>query len=140
MDLPKTSIWYTIFVYNYYRKLALSKDFKLVPTCKEALFKLLKNIEVTTAACVDQILSKFLKNRAWNLAMPINELCNLSIPLTSFPDACKIAKLKTLFQLQANNTAIFFTWNPSKNYYWFDHGIVLIELQKHLIRLTMTYY
>ena len=32
------------------------------------------------------------------MAKPISELCNLSAVLGSFPDACKIAKVKPLFK------------------------------------------
>ena len=40
----------------------------------------------------------FLKDGARILAKPISELCNLSMALGSFPDACKIAKVKPLFK------------------------------------------
>ena len=40
---------------------------------------------------------KFLKDGARILVQPISELCNLSLTLGSFPDACKIAKVKPLF-------------------------------------------
>ena len=62
------------------------------------LFNLLKNVEVTKAAGLDQISGKFLKNGVRILAKPISELCNLSMALGSFPDACKIAKVKPLFK------------------------------------------
>ena len=62
------------------------------------LFNVLKNVEVTKAAGLDQISGKFLKDGARILAKPISELCNLSMALGSFPDACKIAKVKPLFK------------------------------------------
>ena len=62
------------------------------------LFNILKNVEVTKAAGTDQISGKFLKDRARILAKPIIELCNLSMTLESFIDACKIAKVKPLFK------------------------------------------
>ena len=62
------------------------------------LFNILKNVEVTKAAGLDQISGKFLKDGARILAKPISELCNLSMTLGSFPDACKIAKVKPLFK------------------------------------------
>ena len=61
-------------------------------------FNILKNVEVTKAAGIDQISRKFLKDGAPFLSKPISELCNLSITLRSFPDACKIAKVKPLFK------------------------------------------
>ena len=49
--LPKQPNCYTInFVSNYYRKLRISENFILVPVVEDALFKLLKNIEVTKVA------------------------------------------------------------------------------------------
>ena len=44
---------------------------------------------------------RFLKEGASALASPINDLCNLSILLSSFPDDCKIAKLKPLYKKEA---------------------------------------
>ena len=67
-------------------------------TAEGYLFKLLKNFEVTKPAGIDQISGKFLKDGAGILAKPISELCNLSMTLGSFPDACKIAKVKPLFK------------------------------------------
>ena len=61
-------------------------------------FKLLENVEVTKAAGIDEILGKFFKDGDRTLAKPISELCNLSMTFGSFPDACKIAKVKPLFK------------------------------------------
>ena len=62
------------------------------------LFNILRDVEVTKAPEIDQISGKFLKDGARILAKPISELCNLSMALGSFPDACKIAKVKPLFK------------------------------------------
>ena len=86
------------FFSDYYKKLSLSENFKLDSTTEDCLFKLLKNVEVTKTAGIDQISGKFLKDRARILAKPISELCNLSLILRSFSDACKIAKIKSLFK------------------------------------------
>ena len=58
----------------------------------------MKHAEVTKAAGLDQISGKCLKDGARILAKPISELCNLSMVLGSFLDACKIAKVKPLFK------------------------------------------
>ena len=58
----------------------------------------MKNVEVTKAGGIDQISGKFLKDGVWMLAKPISDLCNLSLTLGSFPDTCKIAKIKPLFK------------------------------------------
>ena len=62
------------------------------------LFNVLKNVEVTKAAGLDQISGKFLKDGVRILAKPISELCNFSMALGSFSNACKIAKVKPLFK------------------------------------------
>ena len=48
-------------------------------------------------AGIDQIPGKFLKNGAQILAKPVSELCNFSMTLGNFPNACKIAKVNRLF-------------------------------------------
>ena len=58
----------------------------------------MKNAEVTKAGGIDQISGKFLKDGVRMLAKPISDLCNLSLTLGSFPDTCKIAKVKPLFK------------------------------------------
>ena len=46
----------------------------------------------------DEISSKFLKDGAEVLALPLYNLVNLSIKQSLFPDQCKTAKLKPLFK------------------------------------------
>ena len=58
----------------------------------------MKNLEVTKAPGIDQISGKFIKDGARILTKPISELCNLPMTLGSFPDACKIVKVKLLFK------------------------------------------
>ena len=58
----------------------------------------MKNAKVTKAAGIDEISGKFFKDGARILAKRINELCNLSMTLVSFPNTCKIAKVKPLFK------------------------------------------
>ena len=41
---------------------------------------------------------KLLKDGAQILAKPISELCNLSMTLESYPDACKTGKVKPIFK------------------------------------------
>ena len=97
--LPKSPNRYTIkFVSDYCKKLSLSENFRLDSTPEGYLFNILKNVEVTKAAGIDQISGKFLKDGARILAKPISELCNLSMTLRSYPDACKIDKVKPLFK------------------------------------------
>ena len=81
--------WYTIKFVSDYKKLSLSENFKLDSTTKGYLFNMLKNVEVTKSAGIDQISGKFLKNGVWILENTISELCNLSMTLGSFPDDWK---------------------------------------------------
>ena len=67
-------------------------------TTEGCLFQLLKNVEVTKAAGIDQISGKFVKDEVRILAKPISVLCSLSMTLGSFPDASKIIKVKPLFK------------------------------------------
>ena len=60
--------------------------------------KILGGTKVCEAAGIDDLSGRFLKDGSRVLSKPISELCNLSIKLGSFPDACKIAKLKPLFK------------------------------------------
>ena len=86
--LSKLPNQYTIkFVSDYYKKLSLFENFKLDSTTEGYMFNILKNIEVTKAAGIDQISGKFLKDGVRILAKPISGLCNLSMALGSFPDA-----------------------------------------------------
>ena len=89
---------YTIkSVSDYYEKLPLSENFKLDSITEGYLFNVLKNFEATKAAGLDQISGNVLKDTRI-LAKPIIELCNLSMALGSFPNACKITKAKPLFK------------------------------------------
>ena len=97
--LPKSSNRYTIkFVSDNYEKRWLSENFGLVSIAEDYIFNILKNVEVTKAAGVDKISGKFLKDGARIMGKPISELCNLSMTLGSFTDACKIAKVNALFK------------------------------------------
>ena len=60
--------------------------------------KILRSTNIRKAAGIDDLSGCFLKDGSRVLSKPISELCNLSIKLGSFPDSCKIAKLKPLFK------------------------------------------
>ena len=107
--LPKSPNRNTIkFVSDYHEKLSLSENFELDSTAEGYLFNILKNVEVTKVAGIDQISVKVLKDGARILAKPISKLCNLSMKLESFPDACQIAKVKPLFKKGSKTDPIFY--------------------------------
>ena len=59
---------------------------------------ILKGLNPTKAAGIDNLSGKFLKDGADILARPISQLYNLSIILDSLPISCKIATVKPLFK------------------------------------------
>ena len=60
--------------------------------------KILRSTSVHKAAGIDDLSSRFLKDGSPVLSKPVSELFNLSIKLGSFPNSCKIVKLKLLFK------------------------------------------
>ena len=78
----------------------MSKDlnFQLSEMSPEKRLSILKGLNPSKAAGIDDLLGKFLKGGAHVLAQPISQLCNLSIKLHSLPRNCKIAKVKPLFK------------------------------------------
>ena len=56
--------------------------------------KILLSLDTSKAAEIDQILATFLRAGAEVLALPLRNIMNLSIKLSTFPKECKIANLK----------------------------------------------
>ena len=71
-------------------------NFRLSETSPEK--SILKGLNPSKTAGIDNLSGKFLKDSAHVLARPISQLCNLSIKLNSFPRSYKIAKVKPLFK------------------------------------------
>ena len=89
-------------VKKYYKNINLDgKSFSFRPTTQASVLKLLEEVNPSKTAGIDNLAGKFLKEGAPALASPITDLCNLSISLSSFPDDCKIAKLKPLDKKEA---------------------------------------
>ena len=82
----------------FIKKISLPENINLDPATEDCLFKLLKNFQVTKVTETDEISGKCLKDGGWILAKPICELCKFSVTLGSFPDTCKITKVKPLFK------------------------------------------
>ena len=76
----------------------ISDDFCLSNTSEEKVLKIMTNIESSKAAGVDKLPNRFLKDGTNILAKPISTLCNLSISQGVFPNACKVAKLKSIYK------------------------------------------
>ena len=73
-------------------------NFKFSETSPEKILNILKDLNPSKTADIDNLTGKFLKDGTDILARPISQLCNLSFKLGSFPRSCKIAKVKPLFK------------------------------------------
>ena len=89
-------------VKKYYKNMNLEgESFSFRPTNHADILKLLEDVKTSKSAGIDNLAGKFLKEGAPMLASLITDLCNLSISLSSFPDDCKIAKLKSFYKKEA---------------------------------------
>ena len=59
---------------------------------------ILLSLDTSKAIVTDQIPAKFLMDGAEVMALPLRNMINLSIKLSTFPEECKIAKLKLMFK------------------------------------------
>ena len=85
-------------VNNYYKKCNFKEWLLFSKVKSDKAFKILKNFDESKTPGIDDLSGIFLKDGASLLATPITQLCNLSISSGRFPDACKIPKLKPLFE------------------------------------------
>ena len=85
---------------NYYAKTScnVSNDFEFSNLSEEDLKKILLSLNINKAAGMDPIPIKFLRNGAEVLALPLGNIMNLSIKLSTFPEESKIAKLKLILK------------------------------------------
>ena len=60
--------------------------------------KILKEFKTSKATGIDNLAVRVLKDGSNILCTPIAKICNISIKLASFPDKCKIAKIKPLYK------------------------------------------
>ena len=84
---------------SHYIKLgSKEKSFSFSRIDEEIILKLLQETNPSKAAGIDGLTGKLIKDGAPYLSSPITQLCNLSISLSTFPEKCKIAKLKPLYK------------------------------------------
>ena len=97
---PASSIFGLLLVCQYYNKtLKLPNPrFKFTFVSEDSVLKILKNMDENKAAGLDNLPGKFLKDGGTILAKPLSQICNQSIKYSTFPNDCKIAKLKPLFK------------------------------------------
>ena len=90
--LPNPSNKYGVLsVAQYYSHLGLTKKFEFLPTEKDYLLTILRDINISKAAGIDRLPERFLKDGANVLANPVTDICHLSISLNKFPSGFKLA-------------------------------------------------
>ena len=87
-------------VAQYDGHLELTKKFNLLPTEKDCVFKILRDIDTSIADGVNKLLGRFLKDDANVLPKLGIDICNFSISLNKFPRAFKLAKVKPVSLMQ----------------------------------------
>ena len=93
---PSPNIFTDFKVASYYDGIKFKDlNFEFSET-SEKIFNILKGLNPSKVAVVDNLSGKFLKDGADILARPISQFYNLSIKLNSFPRICKITKVKPL--------------------------------------------
>ena len=85
---------------GYYKNvLQLQENTFTFQTIKSSsVLRLLTSVEVNKAAGMDNTSGRFLKDGADMLAIPVTQICNLSIKLLHFPNNCRLTKLKPLYK------------------------------------------
>ena len=85
---------------NYYAKTLcnVSSDFEFSNVSEEDVKNILLSLDTNKAAVMNQIPTKFLRDGTELLALPLRNKINSSIKLSTFPEECKIAKLKLIFK------------------------------------------
>ena len=79
------------------RKLTpVKKKLKFEKVSSVSILKILKEFKTNKATVTDNLAGRFLKDGSNILCTTIAKICNLSIKLASFPDKCKVAKIKPL--------------------------------------------
>ena len=63
-----------------------------------SILKISKEFKSRKATGVDNLAGRCLKDGSNILCTPIAKTCILSIKLASFPDNCKVAKIKPLYK------------------------------------------
>ena len=88
---------------NYYAKTScnVSNDFEFSNVSDEDVKEILLSLDTSKAAGMDQKPAKYLKDSAEVLASSLENIINLSIKLSTFPEECKTATLKPIFKKAA---------------------------------------
>ena len=82
----------------FYDRMNIAKNFKLQAVEQASILKMLKKTNVNKAPGIDKLTGIFIRDGADLLAAPLTQVINLSIATSTFPDPCKIAKLRGLLK------------------------------------------
>ena len=96
--LPRAPKKYTSQITKYYyakTSCNVSNDFDFSNVSEEDVKNILLTVDTSKAAGMDQIPANLLRDGAEVLALPLGNIINLPIKLSTFPKECKIAKLPT---------------------------------------------
>ena len=85
-------------VFQHYKGIIQSDSFNLATVSENTILTILKNTKVSKAAGLNSLSGRFLKDGAKVLAIPITDICNLSITSGKFPDSCILANLKPIYK------------------------------------------
>ena len=118
---PSPNVFTEYKVASYYDDIKFKDlNFEFCETSPEKILNILKGLNPSKAARIDNLSGKFLKDGADILARPISQLCNHSIRLNSFPRSCTIAKVKQLLKkapkLTLKTTTSFYYSPPYKKF------------------------
>ena len=80
--LPNPSNKYGVHsIAQYYSHLELTRKFNLLPTKKDYVLKILRDVDTSKAAGIDRLPGRYLQDGANVLVKPVTDICNLSISL-----------------------------------------------------------
>ena len=82
----------------------ISNNIKLQVVDQASIHKMLEKTNVNKAPGIDKLTGIFIKDSAELLATPLTQVINLSISTSTFPDPCKIVKLRALFKKGSKTT------------------------------------
>ena len=102
----------------------MKKKLKFEKVSSVSILKILKEFKTSKVTGVDNLAGRFLKNGSNILCTPIAKISDLSIKLASFPDKCKVAKIKVLIAsiMLAEFNSVF---NLTLIYYYYDILLLL---------------
>ena len=82
----------------FYDNMQITNQLKFEEIDSDLIHDILKKNNANKAPGIDKLSGVFIKDGAEVLANPLSQIINLSVATSTFPDPCKIVKLKVLFK------------------------------------------